>query len=146
MPTWMPAPCQRDIGRDVFIFFCGADFRGRLRSCKRNAGPADLRDTVRNALRACAILARRSVQGERMIKAMRPAFGAGALAFIVFALSGCAGLIYQSIWTQYLGLFLGHAAYAQSLVLAIFMGGMAAGAWWASRVVHWRNLLRAYAW
>ena len=45
-----------------------------------------------------------------MIKAMRPAFGAGALAFIVFALSGCAGLIYQSIWTQYLGLFLGEHA------------------------------------
>lgn len=78
--------------------------------------------------------------------AKRPALGAGTLAFVVFALSGCAGLIYQSIWTQYLGLFLGHAAYAQSLVLAIFMGGMAGGAWFASRAVHWRNLLRAYAW
>ncbi len=81
-----------------------------------------------------------------MSRALRPRVGAGALAFAIFALSGCAGLIYQSIWTQYLGLFLGHAAYAQSLVLAIFMGGMAAGAWWASRVVHWQNLLRAYAW
>ena len=81
-----------------------------------------------------------------MVEQSRPAFGAGAIAFFVFALSGCSGLIYQSIWSQYLGLFLGHAAYAQSLVLAIFMGGMAAGAWWASRVVHWRNLLRAYAW
>jgi spermidine synthase len=77
---------------------------------------------------------------------LRPGIGAGAIAFFVFALSGCSGLIYQSIWSQYLGLFLGHAAYAQSLVLAIFMGGMAAGAWWASRSVHWRNLLRAYAW
>jgi len=45
------------------------------------------------------------------------------VVFCVFAVSGCAGLIYQSIWAQYLGLFLGHAAYAQSLVLAIFMGG-----------------------
>jgi predicted membrane-bound spermidine synthase len=70
----------------------------------------------------------------------------GPAALFVFALSGCAGLIYQSIWSQYLGLYLGHAAYAQSLVLAIFMGGMAAGAWWASRrSIHWRNLLRAYA-
>jgi spermidine synthase len=68
-------------------------------------------------------------------------------AFAVFALSGCAGLIYQSVWAQYLGLFLGHAAYAQSLVLAIFMGGMAIGAWWASvRAMRWTNLLRAYAW
>ncbi len=67
-------------------------------------------------------------------------------AFVIFALSGAAGLIYQSIWSQYLGLYLGHAAYAQSLVLAIFMGGMAIGAWWASRrSLRWRNLLRAYA-
>lgn len=68
------------------------------------------------------------------------------VALFVFALSGAAGLIYQSIWSQYLGLYLGHAAYAQSLVLAIFMGGMALGAWWASRrSLQWRNLLRAYA-
>jgi len=71
----------------------------------------------------------------------------GPLVFIAFSISGCAGLIYQSIWAQYLGLFLGHAAYAQSLVLAIFMGGMAAGAWRASvRTPRRRNLLRAYAW
>lgn len=50
-----------------------------------------------------------------------------------FVLSGFAGLVYQSIWTQYLGLFLGHSAYAQTLVLMLFMGGMAVGAWWASR-------------
>lgn len=68
----------------------------------------------------------------------------GALS--VFALSGASGLIYQAIWSQYLGLFLGHAAYAQSLVLAIFMGGMALGAWWVSRyATNWRNLLRSYA-
>lgn len=67
-------------------------------------------------------------------------------ALFVFALSGASGLIYQAIWSQYLGLFLGHAAYAQSLVLAIFMGGMALGAWWVSRYApSWRNLLRGYA-
>ena len=47
---------------------------------------------------------------------------------VVFTLSGFTGLIYESIWTHYLKLFLGHAAYAQTLVLAIFMGGMAIGA------------------
>lgn len=47
---------------------------------------------------------------------------------LIFVLSGAAGLIYESIWTGYLGNLLGHAAYAQTLVLAIFMGGMAAGA------------------
>lgn len=74
--------------------------------------------------------------------------GAGlrGLLFVLFAISGFAGLIYESIWTHYLKLFLGHAAFAQSLVLAIFMLGMAAGSWIASRwSLRWYNLLLAYA-
>src|SRR3954468_24968722 len=64
----------------------------------------------------------------------------------LFAASGFAGLIYESIWTHYLKLFLGHAAYAQTLVLAIFMGGMAIGSWVAARHgPRVRNLLAAYA-
>ena len=64
----------------------------------------------------------------------------------IFVISGFAGLIYQSIWSHYLGLFLGHAAYAQALVLAIFMGGMAAGAAWIAQAgQRWRNLIRSYA-
>lgn len=64
----------------------------------------------------------------------------------LFVLSGFAGLIYQAIWSHYLGLSLGHAAYAQTLVLAIFMGGMAIGAWLVSVFgVHWRRLILAYA-
>jgi predicted membrane-bound spermidine synthase len=51
-----------------------------------------------------------------------------AAFYLLFTLSGFAGLIYESIWTHYLKLYLGHAAYAQSLVLAVFMGGMALGA------------------
>ena len=47
---------------------------------------------------------------------------------IIFVLSGAAGLVYESIWTRYLGLFVGHGAYAQVLVLVIFLGGMSAGA------------------
>ena len=47
---------------------------------------------------------------------------------VVFVLSGAAGLIYESIWTRYLGLFVGHSAYAQVLVLVIFLGGMSVGA------------------
>lgn len=64
----------------------------------------------------------------------------------LFVASGFAGLIYQAIWSHYLGLTLGHAAYAQTLVLAIFMGGMAVGAWLVSRRgVKWRRLILAYA-
>ncbi|HEV7609037.1 MAG TPA: hypothetical protein VGO61_16965 [Steroidobacteraceae bacterium] len=71
--------------------------------------------------------------------------GRGALLFI-FTLSGFSGLIYESIWSHYLKLFLGHAAYAQSLVLTIFMGGMALGAFLAARMsIRLRNLLLAYA-
>lgn len=66
--------------------------------------------------------------------------------YAIFVLSGVGGLIYESIWSHYLKLFLGHAAYAQSLVLVIFMGGMALGAWLAARYGHrWKNLLLTYA-
>ena len=66
--------------------------------------------------------------------------------FFLFAISGFSGLIYESIWTHYLKLFLGHAAYAQTLVLAIFMGGMAIGSWLCSKYSpRWKNLLLGYA-
>ncbi len=66
--------------------------------------------------------------------------------FALFTISGFAGLIYESIWSHYLKLFLGHAAYAQTLVLAIFMGGMALGSWLVSRFTgRIANLLVGYA-
>jgi hypothetical protein len=69
----------------------------------------------------------------------------GSFALLFFA-SGFSGLIYESIWTHYLKLFLGNAAYAQTLVLAIFMGGMAAGAaWCARRSARFRDPLVGYA-
>src|SRR5512147_2265436 len=65
---------------------------------------------------------------------------------LLFTASGFSGLIYESIWTHYLKLFLGHAAYAQTLVLAIFMGGLALGSWTCSRYSgRWKNLLLGYA-
>src|SRR3954454_3404745 len=53
--------------------------------------------------------------------------------YFLFVLSGAAGLIYESIWTRYLGLFVGHGAYAQIIVLVIFLGGMSLGAYMVSR-------------
>lgn len=50
------------------------------------------------------------------------------LLALLFVLSGAAGLIYESIWSRYLGLLVGHSAYAQVIVLVIFLGGMSAGA------------------
>lgn len=65
--------------------------------------------------------------------------------FGLFALSGFSGLIYESVWSNYLKLFLGHSAYAQALVLAIFMGGMALGAWVSTPLLRrLRNPLLGY--
>ena len=68
------------------------------------------------------------------------------IIFLVFFASGFGGLIYQSIWSHYAKLFLGHAAYAQTLVLVVFIGGLALGSWVCSRVAaRLRNPLRIYA-
>ncbi|MFI5311238.1 MAG: spermidine synthase [Gemmatimonadales bacterium] len=50
------------------------------------------------------------------------------LLIAVFIFSGAAGLIYESIWSRYLSLFVGHSAYAQVIVLVIYLGGMSLGA------------------
>ncbi len=77
--------------------------------------------------------------------AVRPQTGPTRSVLALFALSGFAGIIYESIWSHYLKLLLGHAAYAQTLVLVMFMGGMALGAWLASRIdVRAYDLLKLY--
>ena len=65
--------------------------------------------------------------------------------FVLFFASGFAGLIYESVWSHYLKLFLGHAAYAQTLVLVVFIGGLALGSWLCARRVDMANPLRVYA-
>jgi spermidine synthase len=66
--------------------------------------------------------------------------------FVLFFISGASGLVYESVWSHYLKLFLGHAAYAQTLVLVVFIGGLALGSWLCSRVAsRIRNPLRLYA-
>jgi len=54
--------------------------------------------------------------------------------FVIFLLSGVGGLIYESLWSRYVKLFVGSASTAQILVLALFMGGMSIGAYLAGRV------------
>ncbi len=39
-----------------------------------------------------------------------------------------AGLFYELVWSRYLAMFVGHAAFAQVLVISVFLGGLAAGA------------------
>src|SRR5206468_466838 len=78
--------------------------------------------------RAAALL-RRSSRLAAALNAQRRALNAViALLTLVFVISGAAGLIYESIWSRYLSLLVGHSAYAQIIVLVIFLGGMSLGA------------------
>lgn len=56
-----------------------------------------------------------------------------AVLSLLFLLSGAAGLFYEAVWSRYLSLFVGHAAYAQVITLVIFLGGMGLGALGVSR-------------
>src|SRR3954462_2453498 len=57
---------------------------------------------------------------------------------LLFILSGAAGLIYESVWARYISLLVGHSAYAQVIVLVMFLGGMAIGSLvvgkWSERI------------
>jgi spermidine synthase len=58
-----------------------------------------------------------------------------ALPFIygLFTLSGFVGLIYESLLSRYMKLFLGHSSYGQIFTLVTFMGGLGLGAFLAAR-------------
>lgn len=66
---------------------------------------------------------------------------------LLFVLSGAAGLLYEVLWSKYLGFLLGNAAHANALVLGTFLGGLALGSAllgrFADRVP---NQLYLYAW
>jgi spermidine synthase len=76
---------------------------------------------------------------------LRRAVVAGLL--VCFFFSGAAGLIYQVAWGKELGLIFGHTAYAVATVLAVFMGGLAAGSAWLGRWSETRpRPVTSYAW
>src|SRR6185369_9769959 len=53
--------------------------------------------------------------------------GAGIMILFLFFCSGVTALIYEVVWSKYLALMLGSTIYAQTVVLAVFMGGLALG-------------------
>lgn len=69
------------------------------------------------------------------------------ILYISFFLSGISGLIYEVLWARYLSLIFGNTAYAHTLVLATFMGGLALGSFLlgtlADRI---KDRLAFYAW
>src|SRR5262245_41943294 len=69
------------------------------------------------------------LRGERDFSSMnRTRSAAMGLALALF-LTGASGLVYQVLWSRYLGLLLGSSAVAIVVVLAAFMGGLAIGSW-----------------
>ncbi len=53
---------------------------------------------------------------------MNPAF-----VILLFFCSGATALVYEVVWSKYLGMMLGSTVQAQTVVLAVFMGGLALG-------------------
>src|SRR5213592_4711849 len=49
------------------------------------------------------------------------------IVLLLFFVSGATALIYEVIWSRYLSLMLGSTVQAQTVVLAVFMGGLAMG-------------------
>jgi spermidine synthase len=66
--------------------------------------------------------------------------------YLLFSLSGFAGLIYESIWARYMKLLLGHSSYGQILTLVIFMGGLGLGSFLGGKYARiFKNPLYLYA-
>lgn len=66
--------------------------------------------------------------------------------FVIFVLSGLAGLAYELVWTRHLMLIFGVSSHAISTVLAAFMAGLALGSALLGRLAdRVRHPLRLYA-
>ncbi|MBW1996634.1 MAG: fused MFS/spermidine synthase, partial [Deltaproteobacteria bacterium] len=57
------------------------------------------------------------------------------LLLVLFFFSGLTGLIYEVLWTRMIVKIIGSAPFAVSIVLTVFMGGLALGSYIASRTV-----------
>jgi spermidine synthase len=68
--------------------------------------------------------------------------------YLIFFASGCAGLVYEVMWTRSFGLVFGSTTRAAAIVLAAFFLGMAVGNWVGARFAGTtrRAALRGYAW
>lgn len=65
---------------------------------------------------------------------MRPRLRPAGILYVLFFLSGTAGLVYEVVWTRWLTDLLGSASAATAIVLAVFMAGLGIGSWLSSLV------------
>ncbi len=69
-----------------------------------------------------------------------------ALVHVLFFMSGAVGLVYEVVWMRMLSFVFGNTTYAVSVILAVFLGGLAIGAWLFGRAAERRkDHLRMYA-
>ena len=68
-----------------------------------------------------------------------------AAVLLLFAVSGCAALIYQLVWLEQLTLVIGSSAISLGVLLATFLGGLGLGAWCYGRFASPGPALRRYA-
>lgn len=66
------------------------------------------------------------------------------LVLALFFASGFSSLIYQVVWTRHLVLIFGSTTLATSTVLAVFMGGLALGSYFAGRIAD--KVARPFLW
>jgi len=68
-----------------------------------------------------------------------------SLVLVCFFLSGATGLLYQVLWTRLLGGVIGNTHFSFTIVVSVFMGGLALGSWLGGRAAERsRNPLRLY--
>jgi predicted membrane-bound spermidine synthase len=67
------------------------------------------------------------------------------MILLLFFCSGVTALVYEVVWSKYLSLMFGSTVQAQTVVLAVFMGGLALGNWLIGRRADWlQQPLAAY--
>src|SRR3954469_10623194 len=64
---------------------------------------------------------------------------------LLFALSGCAALIYEVVWYQSLQLAIGSTSVSLGVLLATYMGGLCIGSLWFPRREWTQHPLKVYA-
>ena len=65
--------------------------------------------------------------------------------YMLFFLSGIAGLVYQTLWLRMFTLVLGNSLHSASIVFSSFMGGLALGAWLFGKYIrHKKDILAVY--
>jgi spermidine synthase len=90
---------------------------------------------------------RQAIVFERALPPMpKTSFVKTSQIYLVFTASGATALVYQVIWSRWLGLVFGNTTTSISIVLGSFMLGLALGSWGAGRFLpRISNPLRAYA-